>query len=97
MYGLEEQSKKEAVKEGEKEAETKEKAKEEVGEKPAWLVEIEKYGLGSYEGRDLAAFQQFSGVDFKAGTVETRSLWGGLEKTAFVDGLLEFVMAGLQK
>ncbi len=76
------------------EEDTKEKEAEE-NLPPSWLVEIERYGLGNHEGRDLAAFQRFTGVDFKAGTVHTRSLWGGLDKTAFVDGLLEFVMGNM--
>jgi len=66
-------------------------------DKPEWLVDIDKYGLGNFDGRSLAAFQRHTGVNFRDGTVETRSLWGGLEKTAFVDGLLEFVMSGLNK
>ena len=77
------------------EVDTKEKEAEVPNFLPSWLVEIEHYGLGNHEGRDLAAFQRFTGVDFKAGTVESRSLWGGLDKTAFVDGLLEFVMGNM--
>ncbi|KAL6068253.1 Glucose N-acetyltransferase 1 [Balamuthia mandrillaris] len=56
------------------------------------LVELNKYGLGHYQERDLEAFQRHTGVNFREGRVEERARWGGLDKMMFVDGVLETVM-----
>jgi [Skp1-protein]-hydroxyproline N-acetylglucosaminyltransferase len=60
---------------------------------PEVTAELDRYGLGNYEGRTLAKFQEHAGVNFKDCTAEERTLWGGQDKELFVDGMLEKVMA----
>lgn len=60
------------------------------------LVEFDKYGLSkesllSDTKRSLTAYQEFSGINFKDQTITQRAKWGGLDKSDFMDHIIELL------
>ena len=61
-------------------------------EDEAILIEISKYGIQSpYKTRELNAFQQHCGVDFRTGEISNLAQLGGVEKQLFLDTIFDLI------
>lgn len=62
-----------------------------------YLLEIDEYGLGSADGRDLEAFERHTGVCFRNRTISSMAKRGGLPESFFMDSIVALIASHLQR
>jgi hypothetical protein len=61
-------------------------------EDEALLIEISKYGIDTpYKSRDLAAFEQHCGVNFRTGQISDHARCAGVDKKLFLDSIFDLI------